>query len=203
MWPATTTWSPRTGATTTTTGLYAGGYLSGIAHYRDYLYHNDGGGFSEVASGLLLKHDASHGVQWVDFDQDGALDLSLVDNGPRGAHFLFHNLLPPEAARRSLQVLVLDRRDRFTRAGSEVRVFAAGTRTVLGTRIVDTGSGYCSQNAGPVHVGLAAAGRVDVEVTALTSAGRKVVRVANVDAAALAGKTLVVRVGGDDATTSG
>jgi penicillin amidase len=182
--------------------LYAGGYLSGIAHYRDYLYHNDGGGFSEVASGLLLKHDASHGVQWVDFDQDGALDLSLADNGPRGAHFLFHNLLPPEAARRSLQVLVLDSRDRFTRAGSEVRVFAAGTRTVLGTRIVDTGSGYCSQNAMAVHLGLAAAGRVDVEVTALTAAGRKVVRVANVDPGALAGKSLVVRVGGA-ATTSG
>ncbi len=175
--------------------LYAGGYLSGISYYRDYLYHNDGATFSEVASGLLLKHDASHGVQWVDFDQDGALDLSLADNGLRGGHFLFHNLLPPDAARRSLQILVVDGQGHYTRAGSEVRVYAPGTRTLLGTRIVDTGSGYCSQNAMPVHVGLPAAGQVDVEVAALTAAGRKVVRVANVDPNAFAGKYLVVRVG--------
>jgi hypothetical protein len=134
-------------------------------------------------------------VQWVDYDKDGALDLSLADNGPRGGHFLFHNLLPPEAARRSLQVMVVDDRDRVTKAGSEVRVYAAGTRKLFGTRIVDTGSGYCSQNAMPVHVGLPVVGQVDVEVTALTAAGRKVVRVANVDPAAFAKKNLVVRVG--------
>ncbi len=175
--------------------LYAGGYLTGIANYRDYLYHNEGGTFSEVASGLLLKHDASHGVQWVDYDQDGALDLSLADNGTRGGHFLFHNRLPAEAARRSLRILVVNDQGHLTRAGSEVRVFAVGTRTVLATGIVDTGSGYCSQNAMPVRVGLPVAGPVDVEVTALTTAGRKVVRTTNVDPGAFAGKSLVVRVG--------
>lgn len=101
----------------------------------------------------------------------------------------------PEAARRSLQILVVDDRDHYTKAGSEVRVYAAGTRTLLGTRIVDTGSGYCSQNAMPVHVGLPTAGEVDVEVTALTAAGRKVVRVTNVDPAAFAKKYMVVRAG--------
>ena len=67
-------------------------------------------------------------MQWVDFDQDGALDLSLADNGPRGGHFLFHNLLPPEAAGRALRILVVDEHGHFTKAGSEVRVFAAGRR---------------------------------------------------------------------------
>ena len=121
--------------------LDAGGYLSGIMYYRDYLYHNDGAAFSEVAPATLLKHDASHGVQWADFDRDGALDLSLADNGTRGGDFLFRNLLPPDRAS-----------GHYTKAGSEVRVFAAGTRTLLGTRIVDTGSGYCSQNAMPVQL---------------------------------------------------
>ncbi len=75
-----------------------------------------------------------------------------------------------------------------------MRVYAAGTRTLYGTRLVDTGSGYCSQNVMPAHVGLPAEGPVDVEVTALTGAGRKVTRVANVDPRALAGKPLVVKV---------
>ncbi len=39
---------------------------------------------------------------------------------------------------------------------------------MLGTNIVDTGSGYNSQNAMPVHFGLAEEGLVDVEVTTLT-----------------------------------
>jgi penicillin amidase len=175
--------------------LYAGGYLTGIANYRDYMYHNDGATFSEVASGALLKHDASHGVQWADFDQDGALDLSFADNGTRGGHFVFRNQLPPDRAKQSLEILVLDDRGHFTMAGSEVRVYAAGTRTLLGTRIVDTGSGYCSQNAMPVHVGLPAAGRVDVEVTTLTPAGRKVLRTPGVDPSAYARKLLVLPAG--------
>ena len=79
-------------------------------------------------------------------------------------------------AKRSIQITVVDARGRATRAGSEVRVYAAGTRTLLGMGIVDTGSGYCSQNVMPVHVGLPAAGKVDVEVTAMTKAGRAITR---------------------------
>ena len=51
-------------------------------------------------------------------------------------------------------ILVVDRAGRHTRAGSEVRVYAPGTRTVLGGRLVDTGGGYCSQSVIPVHLGL-------------------------------------------------
>ena len=55
--------------------------------------------------------------------------------------------------------MVVDSKGNYTRAGSEVRVFAAGKRTVLGGRLVDTGGGYCSQSAIPVHFGLPAKGR--------------------------------------------
>ena len=115
-------------------------------------------------------------MQWVDFDGDGDLDLALANNNPKGAHPLYRNLLPPDRARRSVEVMVLDARGRATRAGSEVRVYAAGTRKVLGTGIVDTGSGYCSQNVMPVHVGLPIMERVDIEVTTLTKHGRVVTR---------------------------
>src|SRR5262249_41212500 len=93
---------------------------------------------------------------------------------------LYRNLLPPEIAKRSVEVMVVDARGRATRAGSEVRVYAAGTRKLLGAGLVDTGSGYCSQNVMPVHVGLPTMGRVDVEVTALTRQGRRITRAAGV-----------------------
>src|SRR5439155_914756 len=79
------------------------------------------------------------GVQWIDFDGNGALDLSLANNNPNGGHYLFRNTLAPNRARRSIQVMVVDERGRYTRAGSEVRVYAPGTRNVLGGRLVDTG----------------------------------------------------------------
>jgi len=173
---------------------YVSSTLANVMHVRDNLFRFDGSRFSDVTPPYVLKHDASHGVQWADFDQDGDLDLALADNGASGVHFLFRNRLPPERARRSLSVLVQDERGRYTRAGSEVRLYAAGTRTLLGTRLVDTGSGYCSQNAMPVHFGLRQDGPVDVEVTSLTSGGRKVTRVAAVDPKSLAGKPLIVRV---------
>ena len=76
-----------------------------------------------------------------------------------------------------------------------MRVYAPGTRTVLGGRLVDTGGGYCSQSVIPVHLGLPRAGKVDVEVTAMSSGGRKITRVANVDPNKLPNRVLVVRVG--------
>ena len=101
--------------------------------------------------------------------------------------------MPPEMARRSIQVLVLDKNGRYTRAGSEVRIYKPGTQEVWGGRIVDTGSGYCSQNAMPVHFGLPRAGRVDVEVVTLGTGGRRFERFLGVDPAKLARRTLVVK----------
>ena len=144
---------------------------------------------------LISTHGATHGVQWVDFDGDGALDLALANNNPKGGHYLFRNVMPAALARRSIQVMVVDENGRHTRAGSEVRVFAPGTRTVLGSRLVDTGSGYCSQSVVPVHIGLPRDGQVDVEVTTMTKAGRKVTRVAGVDPNALPRRILTVKTG--------
>ncbi len=183
--------------------LYVASYLANVMHARDYLYRNEGTTFRDVTPSILLKHDATHGVQWMDYDYDGDVDLALADNGSMGGHFLFRNRLPVARRERGLNVLVLDERGRYTRAGSEVRIYAAGTRSLLGTRLVDTGSGYCSQNLAPVHVGLPGAGVVDVEVTTFAADGKKHTRVTGVDPARLTGKPLVVRAGAGATTFAG
>ncbi len=183
--------------------VYVASYLANIMHARDYLYRNEGATFRDVTPSILLKHDATHGVQWMDYDADGDLDLALADNGTMGGHYLFRNRLPLARRQQGLNVLVLDARGRYTRAGSEVRAFKAGTRTLLGTALVDTGSGYCSQNFAPVHLGLPSAEPVDIEVTTLTTSGRKVTRMPGVDPKALAGKPLVVKAGTTAQTPAG
>ena len=154
--------------------LYVSSYIDTPVNERDFLFRNVAGKFTDLLPGLALPHGATHGVQWVDFDQDGDLDLSLANNNPKGTHALYRNQLAASAAARSIEVQVLDGRGRATRAGAEVRVFASGTRTLLGTGLVDSGGAYCSQNVAPVHVGLGAAGAVDVEVTT-TVGGKRVV----------------------------
>ena len=51
---------------------------------------------------------------------------------------------------------------------------------MLGVGMMDTGSGYCSQNLIPVHIGVNTTNPVDVEVTAMTAKGRAVTRLTGV-----------------------
>jgi hypothetical protein len=68
-------------------------------------------------------------------------------------------------AARGLHIEVVDGQGRSTRAGAEVRVYAAGTQRLIGARLVDSGSGYDAQSELPVHVGVpAGVSRVDVQV---------------------------------------
>jgi len=144
--------------------LYVNGTVTGGISYRDYLFRNTGTRFVENTPDNLRALNADHGVQWADVDGDGDLDLALTGVGSAVMPLLFRNELPAADARRSIRVRVLDRRERATRAGAEVRVFEPGKRTLLGMSIVDSGSGYDSQNDMPVHIGLPRDGRVDVEV---------------------------------------
>ena len=160
--------------------LYVSSYVDTALNEHDFLYHHDGATFTDVLGALKLPRGATHGVQWADFDGDGDLDLALANNNPAGAHPLYRNLLPPERARRSIEAMVVDARGRATRAGSEVRVYAAGSRRLLGVGLMDTGSGYCSQNVMPVHIGLPSMDRVDIEVTAMGARGRLVTRLTGV-----------------------
>lgn len=175
--------------------LYTVGYVNGKPGARDYFFVNDGSSFTDRQPAEIAANDTDHGVQFGDFDQDGDLDLALAANDPAGSHYLFRNDLDPGVASRSVQVLVLDENGHYTRAGSEVRVYRAGSKEILGTRLVDTGSGYNAQNAKPVHVGLRQVGPIDIEVTIMSPEGRRSTWYRNVDWASLAGKPFVVRVG--------
>ena len=175
--------------------LYTVGYVNGKPGTPDYLYINEGDRFENRLPDNIAKDDTDHGVQWADFDQDGDLDLALAANDPAGSHYLFRNNLAADVAVRSIQVLVLDAKGHYTRAGSEVRVFTAGTDELLGLRMVDTGSGYNAQNAKPVHIGLSRSVEIDVHVTIMTPNGRKTEVYSDVDWQALAGKPFVVKVG--------
>ncbi|MDB6168178.1 MAG: hypothetical protein JWM88_1042 [Verrucomicrobia bacterium] len=173
--------------------LYACGYLLGHPQVRDYLLRNEGDRFTDVTPGYMLKHDSDHGVAWADYDRDGAIDLALCDHESTGVVSIYHNELPAAKAARSLQVLVVDANGHYTKAGSEVRVYSAGTRKVLGAGLVDTGSGYSSQSMLPLHFGLPVGGKVDVEVTTMSNSGRKVTRVEGVAPASLPGHYLIIK----------
>jgi len=173
--------------------LYVNGTVTRGRSFEDFLFHNDPTRFTDVTPDILKKNDADHGVQWLDFDGDGDLDLALTNASATGMHYLLRNELPGDRARRSLQVAAVDAAGRYTRAGAEIRIFDSRTGKLLGTGIMDTGSGYNSQNAMPVHFGLAQEGLVDVEVITLTAKGRKSARLTKVNPADLAGRYLTVR----------
>ncbi len=168
--------------------LYVANFIAGQPRYRDALFRNRGAAdagwrFGESLPDLLTTYDATHGVQWVDMDGDGRLDLSLTNNDAAGGgHPLLRNTTPQLG--RGFVVEVTDRNGRLTRAGSEVRVFQAGTRRLLSSALVDTGTGYCSQNAMPVHVSVpdAWSGRVDVEVISPGRGQRRSIIVRGVEA---------------------
>jgi hypothetical protein len=175
--------------------VYVNGTVTGGISYRDYLLRNSGTKFEDVTPENVLKMQASHGAQWADFDQDGDLDLAVAGSRADATHSLLRNMLPAADAARALAIRVVDADGRALRAGAVVKIFAAGTRRLLATRLVDSGSGYSSQNDMPVHVGLATMGSVDVEVS-WPAAGKSIVGGAkNVSPRDLAGKALVVKVG--------
>jgi FG-GAP-like repeat/ASPIC and UnbV len=177
--------------------LYVSGYKHvGTAMEPDnHLFKNLGGGhFTEVNIQGTAFNSADHGVQWVDYDNDGALDLSLTDDFSKtmSRHTLLHNDLAAAQRKNALEVTVVDASGHYTRAGSEVRLYDQKGK-LLATRLVATGDGYNSQGTQPVHFGVPANQPVTVEVTFLTKSGRVTQKVANVRPADYTGKTLVVK----------
>jgi hypothetical protein len=173
--------------------LYVGNFIAGQPLYRDAFFMNLAARFVEALPDAVLRHDATHGVRFVDFDRDGRLDLSLTNNDPAGGgHPLWRNTGVMRG--RSLAVEVVDPNARRTRAGSEVRAYRTGTRELLSAGLVDSGSGYCSQSEMPVHLGVPAAwqGRIDVEIVTMMGGARNVSVVRGIDPNQYRGRALRV-----------
>ena len=164
--------------------LYVNGTVTGGKGYRDYLFRNTGSRFEDVTPANLQALEADHGAIWMDADADGDLDLALTGTQPYGMHSLFRNTLTPGSSVRSIHVRVVDPKRRAVRSGAEIRLYAAGTRRLLGTRLVDSGSSYDAQSDMPEHFGVGSEARVDVEVTWPSAGHRQVTRVRNVDTGA-------------------
>ncbi|MGI9628073.1 MAG: CRTAC1 family protein [Longimicrobiales bacterium] len=149
-------------------------FLGGIAEVEDHLFMGNGRTFTNRIPAALLEHGPSHGVAWADFDSDGDLDLSIANNHEgAGTHHLYRNDLDSEQATYSLQVAITDPLGRSLYPGSEVQLLNPGTGAVLGTRLIDSGGGYCSQGVTPVHFGLGTdLELVDVRVTFVTDGQR-------------------------------
>ena len=175
--------------------LYVNGTVTGGVSYRDYLFRNLDARFEDVTPDGLRALQADHGVQWADFDGDGDADLALTGARPDGMHLVLRNMLPARDASRSLRIVVVDATGRATRAGAEVRLYAAGTRRILGTRLVDSGSGYDAQSEAPVHFGLATSAAVDVEVVWPSGAKRKTTWRRRVSPGEWRGRVMVIRAG--------
>jgi hypothetical protein len=182
--------------------LYVGTYLSGVAEVPDRLFRNVGSAFQEVTPEIVLEHGASHGVAWADLDIDGDLDLALANNHePDGTHYVYRTELSTPRSGRSLQVAVLDGEGRWTRPGALVTVEAeGGDAAVRGgfvtSRLVDTGGGYASQGAVPVHFGIPAwVSTVSVQVVWFQDGGPRTARVQGVEPARFAGQWLTLRLG--------
>lgn len=171
--------------------LYIVGYVSGKPGMPDYLFINKGDHFENQIPANVMAHDTDHGVQFADIDNDGDLDLALAANDPAGAHYLFRNDLPnPEKA---IKIQVLDSAGSYVMAGTEVRVFVSGSNELLGLRMLDTGSGYNSQNAMPVHVATGNHNEVDVEIRSMSNGGGKLKRLEGISVSEYSKSTLVIK----------
>jgi hypothetical protein len=170
--------------------VYVNGTVTGGASWQDSLFRNTGAAFVDVTPPSIRRLQADHGVQWADVDGDHDLDLSLTGARADGTHLVMRNMLSAADAARGLHVKVVDGEGRATRAGAEVRVYAAGTRRLVGARLVDSGSGYDAQSDLPVHVGVpAGVARVDVQVIV----PRKGARVPVWQRGVTPGRTITVR----------
>ena len=173
-----------------TLDLYVNGTVTGGASWQDSLFRNTGSSFVDVTPAVIRKQQADHGVQWADVDGDGDLDLALTGSRTDGTHLVMRNMLPAAAAARGLHVRVVDAKGHATRAGAEVRAFAAGSTRLIGSRLVDSGSGYDAQNDMPVHIGVpSGVSKVDVQV--IVPAGGK--RTAIWQRGVAPGKTITIR----------
>jgi len=134
-------------------------YISNDQNENNLLYHNNGNGTftSDIASNLVLDAASTAGCAWVDYDNDGDLDLFVANM--EGDNFLFRN---EGLGNNYLKVKIRGLNKYPFGIGATVTVFA----TINGTYIsqanhIFSQSGLFGQNAMDLVFGLGDATIVD------------------------------------------
>ena len=67
-------------------------YVANNIGFENFLYRNDGGNFTRILNDPTVQDKGyAHGVSWVDYDNDGFLDLFVADYFSTKFNKLFHN----------------------------------------------------------------------------------------------------------------
>jgi hypothetical protein len=131
--------------------LYVANGSSGV----DKLYRNDGASFTDVAA-LVGTNDMRHSnsTTWVDFNNDGFLDLYLSNNGSENRLYMSNAGNSNHWLELKLVGVTVNR----SAIGARVRIVAGGSSQI---REVQGGSGHNGQNSLPVEFGLGSNEMVD------------------------------------------
>ena len=132
-----------------------------VPGFFNFLYHNNGDGtFTKVTLGSPVnEYSTSFGCSWVDYNNDGFLDLYASLQDERGAYLYRNNGNSNAWLRINLTGTASNR----AAIGAEVQVNAVyGGVSRWQLRQITGGGGFCGHNELQVHFGLGDATNVDV-----------------------------------------
>jgi hypothetical protein len=127
----------------------------------NFLYHNNGDGtFTQITTGSPVTDPSfSIGCSWVDYDNDGFLDLFVAQANALG-NYLYHNDGNSNAW---LEVKLVGTVSNRSAIGAKVRVHATiGGKTFWQLREINTGSGWGNNNPLVAQFGLGDATNADI-----------------------------------------
>ncbi|MBX7150641.1 T9SS type A sorting domain-containing protein [bacterium] len=143
--------------------IWYGSMYNGTDPFTLFKNHN-GQNFADSTSSLGLPNQTNYTTPaWADYDNDGDMDvaigqLAFVTNAP----ILFENHLNND---NYIFVKVTDQNGNENQFGATIRIYDAGTDTMMYTKVVGLGQEYLSQNQYATHFGIPETGNYNIEVT--------------------------------------
>ncbi|MCH7575295.1 MAG: T9SS type A sorting domain-containing protein [Candidatus Marinimicrobia bacterium] len=119
------------------------------------IYYNNNGSFTPQDQNLLMLRRSAG---WADFDNDG--DLDYFGGGPIDQHKLLRN---NQNDSNYLKIRLLDLNGGLNRQGSQIRIYHAGTDSLVGMRMVGLKAGG-GADMYDVHFGLDGSKAYDIAV---------------------------------------